>query len=323
MDRAQTQPEPAISVIMPIYNVAKWLPQCLDSLAAQTFRDFELLMVEDGSTDNSADIAEAFAQKHAFAKLMRQKNSGAAQARNNAIRVARGKYLAFVDSDDVAHPRYLEKLHAAAVRSDADAVICNYALRLWEHVRIPLPKIRRPQTIPADVALRTALRDDQTKNFLWNKMFRRVLFTDHAIEIPTMRFEDMATVPRLFFYARRVELIPDALYDYRMRPGSQLTVYSRSRVQDAVRAIRILSDFLTEQGVRDAYQAELETLYMKFEHLAVRDIRRIYRKKKQDTAQMADDLSWARAQYEQLWEAVRRSGSTDPAPISKQSAQRS
>ena len=124
---SQIDRQPEISVIVPVYNVAQYLPACLDSILAQTFRDFELILIEDGSTDGSREIAEAYAAKDARVRLVKHRgNHGVTAAHNLGLELSRGTYVNFVDSDDIVRAEYLEVLHRAAAETGADVVQAGF-----------------------------------------------------------------------------------------------------------------------------------------------------------------------------------------------------
>ena len=115
---------PKISVIVPVYNVEKYLHECIDSILAQTFTDFELILVNDGSRDNSGAICDEYANKDKRITIIHQKNQGQAAARNNGVKIARGEWIHFVDSDDLIHPQMLELLYGA-VDENTQISMCN------------------------------------------------------------------------------------------------------------------------------------------------------------------------------------------------------
>ena len=117
---------PAISVIIPIYNVEKYLRRCLESVQNQTFQDWEAICVNDGSPDNSADIVREFAARDARFKLVNKENGGLSDARNAGMAVASGEYILYLDSDDFIHPQTLEITHHMAVRDGSDMVAFTY-----------------------------------------------------------------------------------------------------------------------------------------------------------------------------------------------------
>lgn len=117
---------PFLSIIVPVYNVETYLPACLDSILAQTFTDFEILLVDDGSTDGSPALCNAYAAKDARIRCFHKKNGGHMSARQEGFRQASGAYAAFVDSDDWIDPAMYERMCTAAAKYDADVICCNY-----------------------------------------------------------------------------------------------------------------------------------------------------------------------------------------------------
>ncbi len=115
----------ALSVIVPVYNVEEYLEQCLESVIGQTMTDMEIILVNDGSTDNSVEICQRFAEKDSRIKLLHQENQGLAAARQTGLDAAQGEYIGFVDSDDWLEPEMYEKMYTAAKENDADIVFCN------------------------------------------------------------------------------------------------------------------------------------------------------------------------------------------------------
>ncbi len=114
-----------ISIIVPVYKVEKYLKKCVDSILAQTFSDFELILVDDGSPDNSGRICDDYAKKDARVRVVHKQNGGLSSARNAGIEVAKGKYLGFVDSDDYIAEDMYELLYKAIIKEEADLSICG------------------------------------------------------------------------------------------------------------------------------------------------------------------------------------------------------
>lgn len=122
------QKEPIISIIVPVYKVENYLQKCIDSILAQTFRDFELILVDDGSPDRCPELCDAAAEKDSRIRVIHQKNGGLSAARNAGLDAARGGWIAFVDSDDAIEPEMYEALHDSAVKENADVAVCNFQL---------------------------------------------------------------------------------------------------------------------------------------------------------------------------------------------------
>jgi glycosyltransferase involved in cell wall biosynthesis len=119
--------QPLISIIVPVYKVEKFLSKCVDSILNQTYRNIEIILIDDGSPDNSPAICDEYAEKDNRIKVIHQRNAGLAGARNAGLAICRGEYIAFVDSDDYIEPNMMEAMLNAAVNNDCDIVRCNCA----------------------------------------------------------------------------------------------------------------------------------------------------------------------------------------------------
>ena len=129
---------PKLSVIVPVYNTEKYLRVCIDSILAQTFTDFELILVDDGSEDSSGSICDEYAAKDTRVQVIHQTNGGVTNARKNGVRRACGKYFSFIDSDDWIHPEMFERMVEKCVEANADVVVCDVRLNGCGKVSIKL-----------------------------------------------------------------------------------------------------------------------------------------------------------------------------------------
>lgn len=256
--------EPKISVIVPIYNVEEYLERCLDSIVAQDFSDYEVILINDGSTDHSAQMASLYAKKHPIFKYVSQPNGGLSSARNKGITLARGKYLCFIDSDDAIEPNYLKKLYDVAETYSADIVISRFT-RHWIKSDITIKQWfkKRPGVYDSKVLLHSLIRDLTVHFYVWNKLYRHTLFTEHNISFPKMRFEDMATVPKLFFYSNKIAVIPDYLYNYTKRKNSIVSEMSLVNLNDYVKAFCKLRLFLDQNNSFYQYKKAFNLLKWK------------------------------------------------------------
>lgn len=202
-----------ISLIIPVYNAEKTLPATLESVRAQSFRNFEVVFVEDCGTDGSLALLEAFCAESGIpCKLIRQKeNGGAAAARNRAIEVAEGEYLAFADADDLMEPAMLERADAATEGGAVDIVGWDWTLGMTRDGRY----MRQADYHTAEEALRV-LAGGAARWNLWLFLVRRELVERHTIRfVPGADLgEDMQFILRAFLYAGRVAQIHEALYRY-------------------------------------------------------------------------------------------------------------
>ena len=222
-------------MVVPIYDVEDYLEECLRSLAGQTVSDFEAVMVDDGSTDASAAIAERFAAADARFRLVRQPNGGLSRARNTGIEAATGEYLAFLDSDDVLPPDAYERLLGALERTGSDFATGNVqritaaGLTQAPHVAATFGRTR----LRTHVRRFAPLLEDRTA---WNKLWRRAFWDAHAYRFPDGRIhEDIPVVVPAHFQAASVDVIAEPVYRYRVREGGALSITQRRHELRALR----------------------------------------------------------------------------------------
>lgn len=236
-----------ISVIVPIYNVDKYLERCLNSIQNQSYKDFEVLMIDDGSTDNSPLIAEKYSKVDVRFHFFQKSNGGQGSARNYGLDKSQGEYVAFVDSDDWIEKDYLLKLISCAEANQADVVMCGVE-RVWENgTRIRNPLSNKKEYIVTE--LHSFLN---TVSYVsWDKLYRMELFEE--IRFPcNMAFEDYATIPRVLARAKKIIGLPDILYNYYWRENSTTNVKKINR--DILKAQRILEMSEMKDGFSDVLE---------------------------------------------------------------------
>lgn len=196
----------------------RYLRQCVDSVLAQTFTDFELLLVDDGSTDASPAICDSYAAADPRVRVIHKPNTGVADTRNVAVAAARGRFVGFVDSDDWIAPAMYATLYNAITEHDADIAVCGYTFE-WRDRSKPRHDGSTPVKVYShDEALAAVFADTPLQSMLCDKLFRREVMTE---TFPTgYFFEDHATVIKWFAHARKVVFDPRSFYHYRMRGGS-------------------------------------------------------------------------------------------------------
>lgn len=171
---------PSVSVIVPVYNVEKYLRRCVDSVLAQTLTDFELILVDDGSTDGSPAICDEYARGDTRVKVIHQKNAGVSAARNAGLDAARGEYVAFVDSDDYVDERYLEKLLAPG----CDLCICGAKIILEDGI---VQSYISPQAEVCDMSPEkiTQFLESNYRTYVWGKVFGKKLIDSCELRFDT------------------------------------------------------------------------------------------------------------------------------------------
>ena len=209
-----------ISVIVPVYNVEKYLSECLNSILAQTFNDFEVICVNDGSTDRSSEILLQYAKKDKRIKVITQKNQGLSMARNNGLKEAGGEYVYFMDSDDAIHPQCLEIAYSLAEKQQADLVCFSYIKmkkKIPDTGAFDISKLKSKTTCSP---LQYCFGKKYKIRFnVWTKFYRRKLLNGLEF-IPKIHFEDYPHTFAVLSKHPKTVIINEALYFYRINENS-------------------------------------------------------------------------------------------------------
>lgn len=214
-----------ISVIVPVYQVEKQLPRCVDSLLSQTYPNLQIVLVDDGSPDRCGDICDAYAAAHENVRVVHKKNGGLSDARNAGIEHADGEYLMFVDSDDWIEPDMAEKLYRALRDAGADLSICNFQ---YDCTAVPDETENYPNDLPVPDGV-TSGREILTEKvfvgfgacytIVCNKLYSGKLFDRVRFPVGKLN-EDEFVFHEILLQCDRVACVHDALYHYVIRPGS-------------------------------------------------------------------------------------------------------
>lgn len=218
--------QPTVSIIVPVYNAESTLPRCVDSILTQQYTDFELLLVDDGSTDSSGSLCDGYAAQDARVRAFHQENAGVSSARNLALDRARGTYLQFLDSDDWITADATRSLVRAAVEHRCDLVIADF-------YRVVGERLSRKGDIDEDTVLtREGYAAHMMENpadfyygVLWNKLYRREIVERHRLRMdPEISWcEDFLFNLEYIRHVRLVSAVPEAIYSYYKRKGSLIT----------------------------------------------------------------------------------------------------
>jgi len=208
-----------ISVIIPVYNVEKYLERCIRSVCEQTYTNLEIILVDDGSPDSCPLMCDEYAKKDKRILVIHKSNGGISSARNAALNVATGSYFFFVDSDDYIHPHAIEELYNTCITHDADISIGLHYVERGEQLLIEDPIIDELEIYSSFEGLKELVTDKTMRNYAWNKLFKSELFEN--IRFPEGKcYEDIATIYLLFHKAHKICRIPKYLYYYQMRDDS-------------------------------------------------------------------------------------------------------
>ena len=278
--------QPLVSIILPVYNAQNHLARCVGSICAQTYRNIEIIILNDGSKDQSLPVCEEFRQKDPRILLVDKANSGVSDTRNLGLKLASGKYVEFVDSDDYLDPDFTEHLVAAAEENEADFVIAPYKMvipagaskpeQVLDKIQDELgvmsvarpPEVREYGFLPAGVydkdtfALR--LMDKPASYFysvLWNKLYRHDILTGNDIQfVSEMRWaEDLVFNLRYIQYAQRFVAIDKPGYYYVQNPQSicHTQINAATIVQNKLQVFRYYKDLYTRLGMYEEVRPQL------------------------------------------------------------------
>jgi CDP-glycerol glycerophosphotransferase len=243
---------PRISVVVPVYNVEAYLQACLESIAAQTVSDLEVIVVDDGSTDSSATIAGRFAEQDPRFRVVRQPNGGLGRARNAGAALATGELLAFVDSDDLLPPKAYELLSRSLERTGSDFAT-GMVHRFDSTGSRPAPFLEKAFIRPRRRTHVTRSRWLLADRIAHNKLWRRSFWDEHELRFPEgVTHEDIPLVVPAHFLARSVDVLTQPVYLYRVRDDGVRSITQRrtelSVLNDRVTAVESVNEFLGRHG---------------------------------------------------------------------------
>lgn len=224
-----------VSVVIPIYNVEKYLCQCVDSVLAQSYTNIEVILVDDGATDSCPQICDDYEKKDVRVKVIHKRNGGLSDARNAGLRIALGEYICFFDSDDVVHNDIIAELYRACTENKADISTCFFERFTEERSGNNENKIQNQDCTGKELISRIYNGQGEKIAFVaWNKLYKKDLFEKHNILYPVGKHhEDTYTTYKLLYYAKSVCIVPKELYYYRVRQGSIMnSVFSLKRLED-------------------------------------------------------------------------------------------
>ncbi len=247
---------PKISVIVPIYNVEEYLPRCIDSILAQTFTDFELWLVDDGSPDKCGEICDAYAKKDSRIRVIHKENGGLSDARNAALDKITGEYISFIDSDDWVSPNFLENMLISMERHNAELVICNFVAAYEDGKKeIMYQPATSEMVLSGDAVFCEVLQPSAC-----NKMYKAEIF--NSIRYPKGRlYEDAYVYPDVLSQVKTLVLTGQDDYFYFKRSDSIMRSSYNLRSTHLVDAVRTSSSKLEALGQASAASIMREFVY--------------------------------------------------------------
>lgn len=250
-----------LSIIVPVYNVEKYLDRCLDSLVHQTLENIEIIVVNDGSPDNSQKIIDKYANKFSNVKPYIKRNGGISDARNFGIKHANGEYIAFVDSDDYVDKTMFEKMYNKAKENSFDIVECN--LQMVDDdgklIRYVIPALKE------DIYYTNDLKKYMINMYtsVWNKIYKKTLFDNEVRFKRNVWFEDVEFLYKIIPYVKTIGFVHENLYYYVQREGS-ITKTFDDRLYCYIDNWNGIVEFYKEKGLYDNYYSEIEYSYVRY-----------------------------------------------------------
>lgn len=237
-----------VSIIVPVYNVEKYLKRCLDSLVNQTLKDIEIICINDGSTDGSLAILDEYVRNDDRVVVINQENSGQSVARNRGIDVAKGEYLGFVDSDDWVSEDYFEKLHNSAIQNNAEIAVGGI-IRLHRFNRRKFLTFAK-ETVTSDINLKFELCDMPEKSYVWNKIYKSSKLKEIGLKFEEgIVFEDCIFTPQALFYFDKMVTAPDTYYFYWRRSDSIVKQKDEKTLANMAYAHKKAQEFIEEHNI--------------------------------------------------------------------------
>ena len=260
-----------LSIIVPVYNVLPYIRKCLDSLLAQTIGDFEIILIDDGSTDGTADVLREYAEKSPEKILLtRVENGGQGRARNIGMELARGEFLGFIDSDDWIAPDMYKKLYDKSQLTGADVVVCEWLAVYPDGKEEKLPACVQEHWLAAAGSAS-------------NKIFRRELVGD--TRFPSgLWYEDFYFSTMLMLKANAIEYVLESLYMYRQSPASTMRNNNSAKNLDLLVILDMLADYMLKNGFKDEFE------FFVINHCLIDSINRVYRQNAPDRKNTVEKL---------------------------------
>lgn len=237
-----------VSVIIPVYNVENYLRKCLDSLVNQTLKDIEIIVVNDGTTDNSQEIIDEYVKKYPKKVVsVIQENGGQGTARNTGLLYAKGEYIGYVDSDDYVEENMYEELYKKAKVDDSDIVICGNNVVKENYDFLSKEEVDKEFLLG--------------KMAVWNKIYKKNIIVDNKIQFRSkVWYEDLDFTMKVYFSSKKISYVDKTLYNYLLREGSTMNNNNIKRNLELIQAFDSLIDYCKDKKIYNKAKDEIEFL---------------------------------------------------------------
>ncbi len=257
---------PTVTVVVAVYNIENYIEKCIRSIIAQTWKEMEILLIDDGSTDRSGDICDNYAKTDNRIRVIHKVNKGLSDVRNMGMKEASGEYLLYVDGDDYIAAECVEKAMKCAERHDAEIVIFDYQEVEESTGRIERWSMKQPREQKMTVKEYPELLI--ATPCAWNKLYRKTLWERCGLQYPVGRvYEDLTVTPQLLINAENIVYMEsEPMYYYVLREGSIMRSQNfKKSLDNRKAALEDVMEYFKKKGVFDLYKSELE--YLMFEQV--------------------------------------------------------
>lgn len=242
-----------VSIVVPVYNVEHYLQECILSLLGQTYKNIEVILVDDGSTDSSGNICDLFAEKDSRIKVIHKRNAGLGYARNSGLEIAKGEYITFIDSDDIAEKNLVELLMNAVHEAAADTCIGGFK-RISEDGKILFHERYQPEMYERDAVYQNlfarmlgsaADKHDAIRMSVWNVLYSMKIIRENNIRFPSERMlisEDIIWDSEYYRHSEHAAIIDSTAYNYRVTPGSLTQKYKSNKFEMICKLYNVLEE---------------------------------------------------------------------------------
>ena len=237
---------PLVSILVPVYNVEKYIEKCLKSLLEQTYPEIEIILINDGSTDSSLEICQTYAKQYENIHVYSYENKGISTTRNRALDKMNGDYLMFVDSDDFLEKHAISKMMERMQQTQSDIVMCGFVMDYFKVIPLYRPVARKRVYEPLET-LHDMIQNKGINNYPWAKLYARSTFKGVRFPENTYGFEDTRTIFKAIIQSHKVATMPNRYYHYVQRRGSITNRMSLETVLDMKKAYQYQQEYLKKQ----------------------------------------------------------------------------
>ena len=240
-----------ISVIIPIYNVEKYIRKCFESLLKQTYKDLQIIVVNDGSKDNSINIINEYIDKFKCIEIINQENMGVSIARNNGLKYAKGEYTLYIDPDDFIDEKMIETMYKSAVGNNSDIVLCGYYLYYQStEKKIKVEYDLNSNKVYSNEKIIDMMLRHEIQGQLWNKLFKTKVLIENNFTMEKGRaIEDVFPVFKIVCNVKRISYVDEILYYYRQNETSTIHTKNVKIMNDYYYAMTCILNYINENNI--------------------------------------------------------------------------